>query len=142
MTAGVLVASAVLLTGCGSDRSVAAFCSTFQSQATALHAKYTAADQAEQGGSEDGALGGLLTLAQAPGDFTVMFTALDQHAPSDIEPSVAEVLDSLKQSQEAMSSGNVVGMLVGGLSASLSSGGAWQSVNDYIQQNCDLSFEK
>jgi hypothetical protein len=100
-----------------------------------LGAKYQAAAQ-DSSASEGGALSSLATLVGMPGDLLVMFTAMDKRAPDDIEPSVASVIDSLKREEDALGSGSILGTLIGGLAASLTSSGAWQNVNNYIGQNC------
>lgn len=129
--------------GMGDKRSVKAFCDTFKTQAIALHTKYAQADQSIKGGGV-GYLTGLLTLVQSTGDMVVMFDALDKVAPDDIEPDVAQVLDSMKQAEtnnnNALS--NPLGALGSGILIALQSGGAYNAVNSYIGQHCDLSFEQ
>ena len=145
---GVL-ATALTLSGCmGSSsseptRSKAAFCATFKKQAIALHDKYESADQAASDGTSLGMLSGFSSIVQAPGDMVVLFDSLDKAAPNDIEPSVAEVLNSLRKMQDAQKDAltNPLSALGSGLVSALTSGGAYQQVNDYITANCDLSFE-
>ncbi len=145
MTAMLLVMQLVMSAcfGQGSKRSVQAFCGTFKEEAIALHAKYESADQSIQNGGTAGTLTGILTLVQSSGDMVVMFDALDKTAPDEIEPSVAEVLDALKQLQDnnkgALS--NPLGTLGSGLIVAMESGGAYTNVDQYITEHCDLSFE-
>lgn len=141
-----LVVVSLVTTGClgtGSHRSVKEFCDTFKEQAIALHTKYESADKSIQTGGA-GTLAGLVTLVQSTSDFVVMFDALDKVAPDDIEPDVAQVLDSLKQAEEnnndALS--DPLKALGSGMLIALQSGGAFNNVNTYIEQHCDLSFEQ
>lgn len=143
----VLLALQLMTSGCfgqGSARSEQAFCDTFKDRAIALHTKYVNADKSIQTGGTAGALTGLVTLVQSTSDLVVMFDALDKVAPDDIEPDVAQVLDSLKQSEENNNSAlsDPLKALGSGLVIALQSGGAFNNVNSYITQHCDLSFEK
>jgi len=125
------------LTACGDTRSTEAFCDTFKERAVQFHDKYTAADQQVTAGGNPFA--SLLMLMQSPADLQVMFQALDKVAPDDIEPSVNQMLEAMKQQQQAMNSLSLSSAL-GGLLIGLESSGAERDINDYLSQHCDLSY--
>jgi hypothetical protein len=133
----VMTLVGLLTAACGDSRSPEAFCSTFRDRAIQLHDKYTRADQ--QASSSGDPFSAFLTLAQSPGDLQVMFQALDKVAPDDIEPSVNQMLEAMKQQQQAVNSGSLLGMM-GGLMTDLESSGAEYDVDAYLSQHCDLSY--
>lgn len=139
--------SVIGLAGCRVQRSADAFCDTYWEQTQAFQDRYEqAADDVRTAGEEDalvGVLGGLSMMAQSLGDTVVIFDRLDKVAPSDIEPDVAAVRDSLK-AQMGMAGGaatDPLGSLVQGLFMGLAAGGSWQRVNDYVVANCGTSAE-
>jgi hypothetical protein len=144
---GLLVAVVIMATACsgGTTRSVAAFCQTFQSEATRFHAKYQAQARAS---SQTDPLSGLLTatgsLVQAQGDLAVLFDRLEQVAPGEIEPDVAAVRDAFRQQAEALrqAGGDPIGALSAGLVGGLQASGSVDRVQTYLQRHCDLSFQK
>jgi hypothetical protein len=133
--------------GCGGpQRSAQAFCATFQREAVRLHDKY----QAQVGSLDVDAdpLGSLATTLgtalEAQGDLVVLFDRLDKVAPDEIEPEVAAVRDAMKKQVDA--AGDALKDPLGALGSALLNGltnmGSYNAVDQYIQSNCDLSFEK
>jgi hypothetical protein len=151
----MLMEAAILLVIAGSaggyyllkpHRSVQAFCSTYEQQAISLHSKYEGQDNAISAESQSDPLGamfeGMGSMLSAQGDLVTMFSMLDQVAPPQIEPDVANVEDSLKQEETDTDSmgTNLLGSLAGGLITSMQSAGSYQNVNTYIKDNCNSSF--
>jgi len=83
-------------------------------------------------------LADLVEAVSAIGQWVPIFEALQQNSPPDIEPQVANIVDSLKQEQqEAGNMGsNVLGALVSGLMTSIESSGSWQQVSEYATEHC------
>jgi hypothetical protein len=67
-----------------------------------------------------------------------MFEKLDAVAPPSIEPDVANIVDSLKQEQQAAAqeASNPLGAMSSGLITAMMSSASWDHVSQYIQQNC------
>lgn len=140
----VVLLAVAMLTGCAPKRSVAAFCGVIKDQSLQLHAKYMKADQNAQSQTFGGELSALGTMLGTEGDMELMFRKLDQVAPDDIEPDVAQLLDAFEKAQDAAggSFSNPLGAIGGSLVAGLSSMGAEHDVETYVNQNCDLSWMK
>lgn len=140
-----LLVGGLLLSACGSGRSVEAFCDTYWSEKEAYLAKYDkAASDLDAAGQQDalaGLLGGTAMMAQSLGDVVVMFDKLDKVAPDDIQPDVAVIRDSMQSQMDSASDmvSNPFGALIGGLFQGLTTGGSWQRVNDYVVVQCGES---
>lgn len=130
--------------GDGTERSVEAFCSTFEREAVRLHDKYGA--QVRSVDAEADPFGALLvgtgSLLEAQGDFVVLFDRLEKVAPEEIQPEVVALRDNFKRQAEAMGelADNPLGALGGGLISGLQSKGSYGRVEGYLGANCDLSF--
>lgn len=136
----VTVAGAPLLGGCAPSRSPEAFCATYWEQKEEYISKYDAAatELENTGDPLVGLLGGTAMLAQSLGDTVVIFEKLERVAPDDIQPDVAIIRDSLQAQIDSASdmATNPLGALVGGLFQSLTTGGSWQRVGDYVVTYC------
>lgn len=140
----VLLLTLATLTGCAPKRSVAAFCGVIKDQSLQLHAKYMQADQGAHSNTFTGEMQYLGAALGTEGDMELMFRKLDQVAPDDIEPDVAQVLEAYQKAQDAAGGSftNPLGALGGSLVAGLSSMGAEHDIETYVNQNCDLSWMK
>jgi len=129
----VAVLGASLVSACSSSPppTAADFCHTLAQQ----KARYLSAYGHP---STTNPLADLVQAVSAIGQWVPIFEALQQNSPPDIEPQVANIVDSLKQEeQQAGSAGdNVLGALVSGLMTSIESSGSWQQVADYAAQHC------
>ena len=118
------------------------FRQTYNQQKTAYLAKYNAIDSQlnadENSDPLAAAFGGLGSSLEAMGDVVVIFDRLDQVAPSDIEPDVKAIYNSLVNEENDMSNAasNPLGALAGGLVTGLMTSGSWQRVGDYVTANC------
>lgn len=131
---GVLAAAmlgACLVTACSSSpRTAADFCRTLAQQ----KAQYLSTYGTPSGnGLED-----LLKAVSAVGQWVPIFEALQQNSPPEIEPQVANIVDSLKQEQQAAGSAaaDPLGAIFSGLMTSLESSGSWQQVSNYANAHC------
>ena len=134
---GVLAATmlgACLVTACSSSPPTAAdFCRTLAQQ----KAQYLSTYGTPSGnGLED-----LLKAVSAVGQWVPIFEALQQNSPAEIEPQVANIVDSLKQEQQAAGSAasDPLGAIFSGLMTSLESSGSWQQVSNYANAHCGSS---
>jgi hypothetical protein len=130
--AGIVVLVAVAGSGCGSTpRTAAEFCQVYHQQEQQYLARYNKSSPSEP-------LQDLANVIGAMSDWVPIFQALDQAAPPAIEPDVQNVLDSLKQEEQAAGNefSNPLGALASGLEASLMSTASWDDLDQYIQQNC------
>lgn len=130
VTATVLVA--VGLGGCGSGRSVAAYCASFFRQADQLSSQWAA------GNSDPDPLVGIVQLFGMPQQIEVFFANLDKVAPQSIEADVAAVKQSFQQEDSDLGSeaSNPLGGLVGGLVNAITSAPAFNAVDAWTSQNC------
>lgn len=83
-------------------------------------------------------LSDLVQAVSAVGQWVPIFEALQQNSPPDIEPQVANIVDSLKQEQRAASgaASDPLSALVSGLVTSIESSGSWQQVSGYAAAHC------
>jgi hypothetical protein len=130
-------ACAIAFSGCGEERSPDAYCRAFYTKAAPIRQGYVQADQNMQSDP----LNGLVKLLSAPGDLESIFDGMVDHAPDDIKSDTVKVRDSLKDMQSNMGKalsdpkGAIGGLIVG----SLTSAGAWQRVDDYLNQHCPVN---
>jgi hypothetical protein len=113
------------------ERSVASFCSTYQAEKT-RYLKQTDVDGRSGAGGILSGLNAVLTIPE-------MFDRLDKVAPDDIEPDVARIRDSLKESREAaaQSKGDPLAALGPALVSGLTTMDAWSRVGSYVDRNCE-----
>jgi outer membrane murein-binding lipoprotein Lpp len=130
----VLAAAALsvcLVAGCSSGPPTAAdFCRTLAQQ----KAKYLAAyGHPSSNGLED-----LVLAISAIGQWVPIFEALQQNSPPSIEPQVANIVDSLKQEEQAASNeaSDPLGSIASGLMTGLEASGSWQQVSQYATDHC------
>jgi hypothetical protein len=129
-----------LLPGCGTQRSVAAFCDVYVKQKQTYLAKYNAVqdDISKEQDALTAALKGLSGSMAAMGDAARIFDALDKVAPDDVEPDVAALRDYFQKMVDSAGgsvkdpAGTLLGNLVGGLAVQ----GSWDRVGKYVQKNC------
>lgn len=110
------------------------FCSVYHQQEEQYLAQYG------HPSTTDG-LADLAGLIGAVSDWVPIFEKLDQAAPPSIEPDVQNVLDSLKQEEQAAEQevSNPLAGLASGLDAAMMSSASWQNLNTFIAQNCGAS---
>jgi hypothetical protein len=145
--AALALTASLGLVSCSSSaptRSVANFCSTYNTQKSKFESQYSSIGQG--GSSESGTqvLSDLILGFQSLGDVGVILTKLDAVAPSDIEPDVAAVQQSWKdmqgtlgdEAENAFNPTGLAGVVVKGLLMSVESNGSWTRVGNYIQTNC------
>jgi hypothetical protein len=131
----VVSLTALIITGCGGPpRTTAGFCSVYHQQEQQYLAQYN------RPSSSDG-LADLVDLIGAVSDWVPIFEKLDQAAPQPIEPDVQNILDSLKQEEQATGQEltNPLAGLASGLEAAMMSSASWQNLNTFIEQNCGSS---
>lgn len=124
--------AAVIVTGCGGPpRTAAGFCSAYHQQEEQYLARYNHP-------STSNGLADLADVIGAVSDWVPIFEQLDQAAPPAIEPDVQNILDSLKQEQQAagQEASNPLAGLASGLESAMMSSASWQNLSTYIQQNC------
>lgn len=136
-------AVAMLLTACGSGRSVDAYCETFVAEKEAYLAKYSGiADEVST--AEDPALGLLMGLGagfQSIGDARMIFDRLEPVAPEEIQPDIVVIRDSMDAQMEAAgdSLSDPLGAIGSGLVTALTTRGSYERVADYTQTHCGVS---
>jgi acyl-CoA synthetase (NDP forming) len=126
----VAVLGVSLMTACSSSSppTAANFCSTLAQQ----KAKYLSS----YGNPSGNGLEDLVQAISALGQWVPIFEALQQNSPPDIEPQVANIVDSLKQEQQDAGGSSVLGSLFSGLMTSLESSGSWEQVSEYAAEHC------
>ncbi len=140
-TWGVLlcvVASVVACSG-GEERSVENFCATYQEEKEKFQERYERMDT-----SDNATLSNLLLGIQSLGDVSVVLESLEEAAPPDIEPDMAEVAQSWEemldvmgdQAENALNPPGLLGATLKGALMALASQGSWTRVSDYISDNC------
>jgi hypothetical protein len=133
-SSAAIAAMLVIVCGCsgGQPKTAAGFCQVYQQQKEQYLAKY--GKPANSGLADFGLLVGALS------DWVPIFEALDQAAPSDIEPDVHNIVDSLKQEEQDVGQevSDPLGGLASGLTEGLMSTASWQNVSAYIEHNCGI----
>ncbi len=129
----------LILAGCGTGRSVDAYCDTFHGQGQEFRQRYLAID-----GEED-PLAALAQLAATPRDLATLFTSLSDVAPEDIRTDVETVRDHFDQQADEFGddAGDVLsgpagalGSIAGDLMAGLAVAPALQRVATWTTQHC------
>ena len=113
-------------------RSAASFCQVYFQQKKQYLTTY------DSQGYKNDPLAGMLNAMSAMSDWVPMFEKLDAVAPPDIEPDVANIVDSLKKEEDAAGEelSDPLGALGSGLAAAMMSTASWDHVDQYIAQNC------
>ncbi len=113
-------------------RSAAAFCQVYNQQKRQFIATYDTRNY------QNDPLAGLINSINAISDLVPMFEKLDAVAPPSIEPDVSNIVDSLKQQEQAAGHefSDPLGALGEGLTAALMSSASWNQVDKYIAQHC------
>jgi len=126
------VLGASMVTACASSPppTAADFCRTLAQQKAQYLNTY--------GTTSGNGLEDLLKAVSAVGQWVPIFETLQQNSPPDIEPQVANIVDSLKQEQQAAGSAasDPLGAIFSGLMTSLESSGSWQQVSNYADVHC------
>lgn len=126
----MIALTVMLVTACGSPpKTAAGFCKVYHQQEAEYLRKYEA--------SADSDLGDLVQLISAVSDLVPMFEKLDQAAPPSIEADVKNIVDSLRQQEQA--AGQEVTDPLGGLASGLVTGmmstASWENVGDFINKH-------
>lgn len=131
-----LVALTAGLAGCGSSRSVEAFCETHNNHKAQYLAAFDAANSAMAGGDF---LAGLMGAGTAVGDLNTMWKDLAKVAPDDIRTDVEIVADGwAKQSESAAEAAdNPLKALASSLAGSFTLAGPMSRVDEYVRTHCD-----
>jgi hypothetical protein len=133
------VVMAILITACAPQRSVEAFCDSYDTETARLTDKY---EQRFENLDEGEPLAGLLmatgSLAEGMGDAVVLFDKLESVAPDDIRYEVAAVRDAVQDQVDAMGSAasDPWAALGAGLMSGFSVQGSADAVDRYIRDNC------
>lgn len=126
------------LSGCGTQRSVKAYCDTMQTHKDRyLQAMSDATEQVRKGDTA-GVVGGLAESISALGDIQKMWDELAQVAPDEIRPDVESVRDaSAKQLDTAKQAAqDPIGALGSALLDALVNSGPIQRVDTYTREKC------
>lgn len=129
---------ALALTACGGEeRSPEAYCRAFYTKAAPIRQGYVEANK----NIETDPLGGIVKLLSSPGDLASIFDGMVDKAPDDIKSDTVEVRDSFKKLQENLGKGlsDSLGALGGSLINSLTSAGAFERVDAYLNQHCPVN---
>lgn len=138
MVASVAVLVASLVGACAEDRSVEAFCETFDlHKERYLSAGNEAARQAEGGN----VIGGAAGIISALGDLQIMWDELADVAPEDIRADVEAIRDANQEQMDSLSDtvDNPLGAIASGIVGGLLSSGSYSRVDAYIRDNCDAA---
>lgn len=121
----VLLAAALVASGCQNGRSVAAFCSTMDKYKSRYLAQM---DSAQKSDAFTGSLGAIAAI----GDLNTMWRELADVAPEEIKADTEAVRDSWEKS-----SGQAIGgQLLSGIAASMMSANSLARIDDFDKKNC------
>jgi hypothetical protein len=137
LAAAGVAGACVALSACGSDRSPEAYCKAFYAKAAPIRQSYVDANK----GADKNPVLALAMVLRAPGDFVSILDGMVDHAPDEIKSDTMEARDSLKSMQESMGKGitNPLGALAENLVNSLTSAGAFDRVDAYLNDHCPVS---
>lgn len=151
----LLASSVTVLSACSGGaqdnstnaRTVGNFCSRYTTDKADYLTKYNAEAKSVSTAQQQDPLVGLLGLTgmslQMLGSVEQIFDDLATVAPSDIQPQVEQVRDSIKKQEDQLSQedpasgGSIISTLLGSLETGLESSGSWQQVGTYIEKNCE-----
>jgi ADP-ribosylglycohydrolase len=137
----LIVALTISLAACGdgSERSAEAYCRAFYEKAAPIREHYVEANEE----IEEDPLSALVTLLGAPGDLTVIFDTMAEHAPDEIKADTEEARDALKKQQDSLGDAlsDPLGAIGSGLIAGLTSSGSFSRVDSYLQAHCPVDSE-
>lgn len=140
-TGALFVTLTVSLAACGStsERSADAYCRAFYETAAPIRENYIEANEE----AEEDPLSALVTLLGAPGDLTVIFDTMSEHAPGEIKADTAEARDALEKQQDSLGDAlsDPLGAIGSGLIAGLTSSGSFSRVGNYLQEHCPVESE-
>lgn len=128
-----VMALVVGVSGCGSsERSVAAYCSTFYGDGGQMHARWQ-----RQAASGDLSQALAMTFT-APGELASFFGRLDKVAPDEVEPDVRTLHDNMQELADGLGStaGDPVQGLFKSFALSVGSKAAENHVNAYTLAHC------
>jgi hypothetical protein len=133
----LVFAAALMLSGCGDERSAEAYCHAFYSKAAPIRQGYVDAGRT----ADQQPLGALVKVLSSPGDFASIFDGMVDHAPDEIKSDTVVVRDSFRKLQDGLgkSFSNPLGGLGDNLAAALSSSGALQRVDAYLAEHCPVN---
>jgi hypothetical protein len=143
VAACMLIASLVLATGCGTERSTASYCKAYKSGFDRIKSDYPDVDQYSH--SKNPFLL-LIRTTSALGDIIALIGDMAKVAPDDIQTDTQRVHDSMKKQLDmvgetggAAATGDLKS-LVGGIGSSIvdsiASAGAYNRMDGYIVTNC------
>ena len=133
-------ASFLTLSACGgSERSPEAYCRAFYETAAPIRQSYLEADEQ----MEEDPLGSIVALLGSPGDLTVIFDSMAEHAPDEIRADTEAARDALEDQQDAI--GDALSDPLGALGSSviggLTSSGSFARVDEYLAEHCPPDSE-
>jgi hypothetical protein len=120
----------------GATRSPEAYCRAFYESAAPVREQYVEAGEE----AESDPLSALVTLLSVPGDLTVIFDKMAEHAPSEIKADTEEARDALKKQQESLGDAlsDPLGAIGSGVIAGLTSSGSFSRIDSYLQEHCPV----
>lgn len=127
------------LSGCGTGRSIEAYCTTFYGEGQELRQRWL------DNNATGDPVAGLAQLFSAPRDLAVFFDGLSDVAPDEIRPDVETVRDTFQSQADSMGdkAGDIAsgpmglfGALAGDLASGLAAAPAMQRVDTWTSQNC------
>lgn len=117
----------------GSERSVAAYCRTWQTEGQKLRDRQAAAQRA----GANGDIFAPITAAMAgPGDLAGFFDKLDDVAPDDIEPDIARYRDAWQEVANSYKHGGLPEMLLTQATIAVQTKSVEDRINAWTQANC------
>lgn len=130
---------ALVVAGCGQERSPEAYCDAFWDKAIPLHEQYTkAAEEAEAN-----PIGAIMNLFSSPRDLAGVFDSMAKAAPEEIRTDTEAVRDSFNKLADSYGDTmkDPLGGLLGSLGNALSVGNAMGRVDKYMSQHCGTPAE-
>lgn len=137
--ATVLMAVSVLLAGCGTERSPAAFCGVMDKHKERYLAAMADSTQSLESGTTGGALAGIGGGLAAISDLQTMWKELAEVAPEQIRVDVELIRD--ENQKQLDSAGDSLDNPLGALGSAMMSGfktlGAYQRVDEFTRAHCE-----